>query len=99
TGAIAARELVDHGLPVTMLESGTEDPAGLLLRARGRTLLRRAPPALSDPDRFVRSGHPGTCWYEHLQPGGLSNQWTGAVPRFAPQDFTDGERLGEQYRW
>jgi choline dehydrogenase-like flavoprotein len=54
---------------------------------------------MSDPGRFVRSGDPATCWFEHLQPGGLSNQWTGAVPRFAPSDFTDGERLDGRYRW
>ena len=99
TGAIAARELVARGLPVTMLESGTESPAGLLVRAAGRNLARRHPAAVSDSDGFVRSGHPGTRWYEHLQPGGLSNQWTGAVPRFAPADFSDGERLGGRYRW
>jgi choline dehydrogenase-like flavoprotein len=99
TGAMAAKELVDNGLPVTMLESGTDLPAGLLVRARGRNLVRRTPAAMSDPDRFVRSGHPSTCWYEYLQPGGLSNQWTGAVPRFAPGDFTDGERLSARHRW
>jgi len=31
--------------------------------------------------------------------GGLSNNWTGAVPRFAPEDFTEGERLHERFRW
>jgi choline dehydrogenase-like flavoprotein len=29
----------------------------------------------------------------------LSNQWTGAVPRFSPVDFFEGERLHERYRW
>jgi choline dehydrogenase-like flavoprotein len=47
----------------------------------------------------VSSGHPSTTWYRELQPGGLSNQWTSAVPRFSPEDFSDGERLDERYRW
>ena len=34
-----------------------------------------------------------------MAPGGLSNYWTGAVPRFHPRDFTEGERLHERYRW
>jgi choline dehydrogenase-like flavoprotein len=29
----------------------------------------------------------------------LSNYWTGAVPRFAPEDFEEGARLDERYRW
>jgi choline dehydrogenase-like flavoprotein len=29
----------------------------------------------------------------------LSNYWTGAVPRFAAEDFWEGERLHERYRW
>ena len=40
-GANAARELVRRGIPVTMLESGTELPGGLLVRAKGRNLYRR----------------------------------------------------------
>ena len=53
----------------------------------------------SDPNAFVRSGHADTSWFQYLQPGGLSNQWTGAVPRFAPADFCEGERLHARYRW
>jgi len=34
-----------------------------------------------------------------LAPGGLSSYWTGAVPRFAPEDFEEGARLHERYRW
>src|SRR5262249_32253418 len=47
----------------------------------------------------VASGDPETAWFQVCMPGGLSNYWTGAVPRFAPDDFTDGERLHERYRW
>jgi choline dehydrogenase-like flavoprotein len=49
--------------------------------------------------RHIPTGDPQTDWYLNLAPGGLSNQWTGAVPRFAPEDFTEGERLHERYRW
>jgi choline dehydrogenase-like flavoprotein len=54
---------------------------------------------VSNRDEFVATGDPETAWFENLAPGGLSNQWTGAVPRFAPADFHDGERMHEAYRW
>ncbi|MGZ4762295.1 MAG: GMC oxidoreductase, partial [Ilumatobacteraceae bacterium] len=38
-------------------------------------------------------------WYSSLTQGGLSNYWTSAVPRFAPEDFTDGASSGEQFAW
>src|SRR5579862_9263033 len=98
SGAMAAHELVRHGAYVTMLESGIDDPSGLLVRAGGRNLLRRTPELLNER-HYVSSGHPDTTWFRTLKPGGLSNQWTGAVPRFAPGDFSDGERLDERYRW
>jgi choline dehydrogenase-like flavoprotein len=97
-GAMAAHELVNRHLPVTMLEAGSEDPRGVLVRAAGRNLLRRTP-ALERESRLVVSGHPDTAWFRTLGLGGLSNQWTGAVPRFAPDDFWDGARLDERYRW
>jgi choline dehydrogenase-like flavoprotein len=99
-GAMAALRLVAAGIPVTMLESGERQPPGLLIRAMGRNVFRRHP-ALSESDRHehVASGDPTARWYHALVPGGLSNYWTGAVPRFAPQDFRDGERLHERYRW
>ena len=50
-------------------------------------------------DDYVATGNPSTDWCYHLAPGGLTNQWTGAVPRFAPQDFHEGERLDERYVW
>jgi choline dehydrogenase-like flavoprotein len=98
-GAMAASVLVRHGLPVTVLESGATAPGGWLVRGGGRNLLRKAPEVAWDLGDFVSTGHPETAWIEHLQPGGLSNQWTGAVPRFDPADFHDGERLDARYRW
>ena len=98
TGAIAAQELIKKGIPVTMLESGTDLQPGLLLRVSGRNYYRRVP-AMENGKRHIATADPKTDWYVNLAPGGLSNQWTGAVPRFAPEDFTEGERLHERYRW
>jgi choline dehydrogenase-like flavoprotein len=97
-GAAAARELVRNGIPVTMLESGTDFQRGLLLRLGGQNFLRLAPPVRQEANHSV-SGDPQTRCYAKLAPGGLSNNWTGAVPRFAPEDFTEGERLHERFRW
>lgn len=99
SGAAAAHELARNRIPTIMLESGTVEPSGLLARARGRNLYRRVPDPRADPDRYIGTGDPSTIWAENLEPGGLSNQWTGAVPRFAPEDFVEGARLHERYRW
>ncbi len=108
SGATAALTLVQRGIPVTLLESGETFPAGLVVRAFGRNLIRRwasnggrYPLRISSSERYayVASGDPGTEWQNALVPGGLSNYWTGAVPRFAPEDFSEGERLHERYRW
>ena len=97
-GAMAAIRLVERGWPVTLLEAGTAEPRGLLLRAFGRNLYRRTPEVPRETKCAI-SGDPTTRWYRAVQPGGLSNQWTGAVPRFAPADFFDGRRLHLRYRW
>lgn len=97
-GASAARELVRRGVPVLMLESGSAFQPGLLLRLAGRTLIRQMPSLLGAESHAV-SGDPRTQWYANIAPGGLSNLWSGAVPRFAPEDFTEGARLHERYRW
>src|SRR5256885_1449004 len=98
-GAMAAWQLVRQRGPGTMLESGTGQPRGLLVRAAGRNVFRRTPPVSSPNGQFLATGDPATTWSSHLALGGLSNQWTGAVPRFAPGDFREGERLDERYRW
>jgi choline dehydrogenase-like flavoprotein len=81
-----------------MLESGLRYRAGLVVRALGRNLFRRWAPR-DDGYGFVASGDPATDWPNTLLPGGLSNYWTGAVPRFTPEDFVEGARLHERYRW
>ena len=81
-----------------MLESSANFEHGLLVRMMGRNFYRQGP-KLETGKRHISTGDPKTDWYCSLLPGGLTNQWTGAVPRFAPEDFTDGERLHEKYRW
>lgn len=97
-GAAAARELLLQGIAVTMLEAGSERPNGFLARFGGQNLLRRSSPLRQDGGHAL-SGDPRTLCYANLALGGLSNCWTGAVPRFAPEDFTEGERLHERFRW
>jgi choline dehydrogenase-like flavoprotein len=97
-GASAARELTQNGIPVTMLEAGSRLPQGLLVRFGSRNFYRRVPPLQEEALHSV-SGDPRTLCYVNFALGGLSNNWTGAVPRFAPQDFTEGERLHERFRW
>jgi choline dehydrogenase-like flavoprotein len=97
-GAAAAHALIQQGLPVTLMEAGHQFQGGILLRMAGRNFYRRVPP-MEHGTRHTSSGDPQTDWYFNFAPGGLSNQWTGAVPRFSPEDFTEGERLHERYRW
>ncbi|MCB8985292.1 MAG: GMC family oxidoreductase [Ardenticatenaceae bacterium] len=99
SGAMAAHELLRKGIAVTMLESGQADPQGFLVRIQGRNILRWKPSRIKEGDRHVATGAAQTKWYYNLSAGGLSNDWTGAVPRFSPEDFYEGERLHERYRW
>jgi choline dehydrogenase-like flavoprotein len=97
-GAMAAHELVRKGIPVTMLETGEDIQHGTLIRMAGRNLFRRLPP-MTRPTGFVVTGDPETNLEYNYALGGLSNQWTGAVPRFCADDFTAGEQVHEKYRW
>jgi choline dehydrogenase-like flavoprotein len=98
SGAMAAHALATTGIPVTLLESGCVFPGGLLVRLMGRNIVRRRP-RWESPKRHVSSDDATALWSHDLVPGGLSNHWTGAVPRFTPEDFYEGERLHERFRW
>ncbi|MGE3268372.1 MAG: GMC oxidoreductase [Chloroflexota bacterium] len=98
SGAMAALTLVKQGIPVTMLESGQSLPSGWLVRVAGRNLIRSRP-QVEDPKIHVASDDAGASWFHAHCLGGMSSHWAGAVPRFAPDDFFEGERLDERYRW
>ena len=96
--AIAATELVQLGLRVTMLDAGASAPRGALVRVRGNTVMRWVGSPM-EADRHVALGDPRTEWFSSLSQGGLSNYWTAAVPRLHPLDFSEGAGLDERYRW
>jgi len=98
TGAMAATVLIRRGIPVTLLESGQSLPRGWLVRVGGRTFYRRLP-QFGAPQQYTSTAESNAIWKDRLIPGGMSNFWSGTVPRFAPEDFYEGERLHEQYRW
>jgi choline dehydrogenase-like flavoprotein len=81
-----------------MLESGLHPPGGLLVRVGGRNVLRRRGDS-QFVRRHVAADDSLVHWYHELVPGGLSNFWTGAVPRFAAEDFFEGARLHDRFRW
>ena len=98
-GAMAAATLVDRGLGALVLDAGQRAPRGLIVKAAGNTLMRRMGWAEYSTDRQDPATDPRIDWISSLSLGGLSNYWTAAVPRFAPEDFTDGARLDDRYRW
>ena len=86
---MAAHELVRKGIPVTLLESGADIQRGALIRIAGRNLYRSLPP-MSKVTGLVVTGDPETNLEYNYALGGLSNQWTGAVPRFCAGGFHRG---------
>ena len=99
TGAMATEALISRGLDVLVLEAGRDAPGGLVVRAAGNTVYRRMAWSEYESEGLDPSSDPGVMWYASHSLGGLSNYWTAAVPRFAPEDFTEGARLDERYRW
>jgi choline dehydrogenase-like flavoprotein len=97
-GAMAAHELIRKGIPVVLLETGNDIQHGALVRIGGRNFYRRLP-SMREAAGFVPTGDPETNLDYTYALGGLSNQWTGAVPRFCSEDFTAGEKVHEKYRW
>lgn len=98
-GAAAAVFLARAGLQVLLLEAGSERGAsGLTFRVQGVTLAKRKG-TLRQRDGVKRTGSPNAELFEELAPGGLSNHWSCAVPRFSPEDFADAARAGEEQTW
>ncbi|MEY4581387.1 MAG: hypothetical protein RL701_6090 [Pseudomonadota bacterium] len=98
-GAAAALALVEAGARVLVMEVGADTFAlGFTARVRGITLAKRRPPLRRRTD-LTLLGDPTTTVYEALAPGGLSNQWSCAVPRFSADDFDDAARAGAAYTW
>lgn len=98
SGAVAAARLVERGLDVVMLDSGTTAPRGMIVRAAGNTLYRKMGYSEYLEDRLSPDST-NVWWTSSLSHGGLSNYWTAAVPRFAPDDFTEGGRLDHRFVW
>jgi choline dehydrogenase-like flavoprotein len=99
SAAVAARELVKAGLPVTMLDAGHGEPRGILVHVAGRTVLRWTQRGYLFTDRQRSAGHRPVTWISSLSHGGLTNFWTGVVPRYAPEDFTEGAIVDERFAW
>ncbi len=98
-GAAAAVFLAKAGLRPLVLEAGSaRESLGFTARVRGVTLAKRKPPLRQRSD-LVATADPSAVLFEALAPGGLSNHWACAVPRFSPDDFADAERAGVPYSW
>jgi choline dehydrogenase-like flavoprotein len=98
-GAAAALFLAKAGIETLILEAGSKEaPLGFTARLRGFTFAKRRPPLQQRPD-FTAIGDTAMKLFEELAPGGLSNHWSCAVPRFADEDFRDAERAGEAHTW
>jgi choline dehydrogenase-like flavoprotein len=98
-GAAAALFLCRAGVDVLLLEAGSKGSAfGITIRVRGLTVLRKSRP-LGQRRDFTATRDPKAELFEELAPGGLTNHWSCAVPRFSAEDFADAERAGEPYKW
>jgi choline dehydrogenase-like flavoprotein len=98
-GAAAAVFLARAGLEPLVLEAGSGQAAlGLTARIRGITVAKWKP-ALEHRRDLTMLGDPAAELFEELAPGGLSNHWACAVPRFGPDDFADAARGGEACTW
>lgn len=98
-GAAAAVFLSRAGLEPLILEAGSGKASlGLTVRIRGLTLAKLKP-SFGRREDLTMVGDPAAELFEKLAPGGLSNHWSCAVPRFAPDDFADATRAGELYTW
>jgi choline dehydrogenase-like flavoprotein len=103
TGPAAAAAIVlltRAGVDVTVLEAGFPPLArGLTVRVKGLTIARLHRPLRARTEDVTMLGDRQSVLYEDLSPGGLTNHWSCAVPRFSPDDFSDGRRAGEAFTW
>lgn len=98
-GSAAALFLAQAGVKVLLLEAGSErSELGLTLRVRGMTVAKRRR-VLKQRADVTRTGDSAALLNEDLSPGGLSNHWSCAVPRFSDEDFQDAARAGEAFTW
>ena len=98
-GAAAAVFLSRAGVEVLVLEAGSERAAlGLTVRVGGLTVLKYRKP-LKQRAGVSATGDARAELHEEMSPGGLTNHWSGAVPRFSPDDFADASRAGEAFTW
>jgi choline dehydrogenase-like flavoprotein len=98
-GAAATVFLERAGMQVLLLEAGPEhSELGLTLRLRGMTVAKHRR-ALNQRSHVARTFDVNAQVNEALAPGGLSNHWSCAVPRFSQDDFLDAKRAGEEYEW
>src|SRR5450432_924479 len=87
------------GIEVLLLEAGSERSAlGLTLRVHGMTIAKRRQ-ELKQRVGVARTADPEAQLFEQLAPGGLTNHWSCAVPRFSREDFADAERAGQSQAW
>jgi choline dehydrogenase-like flavoprotein len=87
------------GVEPLVLEAGASDAKlGLTARVRGLTIAKLKRP-LGRREDLAMTGDPSAELFEELAPGGLSNHWACAVPRFSAEDFADAARAGEAYTW
>jgi choline dehydrogenase-like flavoprotein len=97
---MAARFLAQAGIDVTLLEAGAERAArGLALKVHGLTIARWHRRLRQRTEAITMTGDSTAELWEDLAPGGLTNHWSCAVPRFSPDDFRDAQRAGEAYEW
>ena len=98
-GTAAALFLARAGVRPLVLEAGSARAnLGFTARFRGVTVAKRKPRLLQRLD-LVATADPRAVLFESLAPGGLSNHWACAVPRFSPDDFADAARAGLAYTW
>jgi choline dehydrogenase-like flavoprotein len=99
-GSTAALFLANAGLNVTLLEAGSERSAfGLTVRVGGFTVAKWRRPLKLRRDGVSMAADQKAELYEDLSPGGLTNHWSCAVPRFSAEDFHDAERAGQEFAW